>query len=147
MNGLIRGKRLVWVLDGKCWRAESQFGVYRAYDCGGWDLSSFDDRQTINEGEATSADLAKSACQSDHDLRAMASIQVGPFEWVGDTCNVGQFQLSVTHRLSESSGISYWRWAVWCCSALVRADEEYERDKAITAAEQFVTRLVMGDRE
>lgn len=140
MNGLIRGKRLVWVQDGKCWRAETQFGVYRAYECGQWELCAFDDWSTINEGETSSRELAQAECQADHDQRAMASVDV-PIEWDGDAATCGWMRLNVW-QVPESDE---WQWdARYLVNPPFTYGIEDTRDDAVKTAETFVRQLVMG---
>jgi hypothetical protein len=141
MSGLIRGKRLVWVRTDKCWRAETYFGVYRAYENGGWDLSTEDDWQTISDGTTASRELAQSACQSDHDLRAMASIQVGSREWK----QVDDYETNGICIVEPCD--DHYRWQCTINTCCVEIGVATTREKAITAAEKFVTRLVMGERE
>lgn len=88
MSGLIRGKRLVWVRDGSCWRAESQFGIYEVFETKRWYLSPLGDMTVIHDGSGETIDLAKSSCQVDHDQRAMASVEIVPLEWHGDLASV-----------------------------------------------------------
>lgn len=145
MSGLIRGKRLVWVRDGKVWHAESQFGVYYAHksttpDKYHWDLSPFDDLNTIHEGKSDTLGLAQAACQADHDSRAMASIDVVPFEWsdaIGKRSQVGELSLCVWKS-------SQWCWTVRLYTNLIASGADVDESAAITAAEQFVRQLVMG---
>lgn len=146
MSGLIRGKRLVWVRDGmyiNCWRAECQFGVYSAWNAGAnfrWRLRSFDNRRTIHEGESDTLELAQAACQADHDQRAMASVDVVPFEWEV-TGNTGRAKVGeLTVRVSFPGRAASHFVEVNVLKFMPRAD----RDAAITAAEQFVRQLVMG---
>jgi hypothetical protein len=146
MSGLIRGKRLVWVRDGICWRAESQFGVHYAHkstspDKYHWDISTRDDFTTIHEGEADTLELAQAACQADHDSRAMASVDVVPFEWSGDVAIVGAFTASIW-QVPESTT---WQWDIQLsdCRTITYGIED-TRDDAVNAAETFVRQLVMG---
>ena len=150
MSGLIRGKPLVWVRDGKCWRAESQFGVYYVHrssqsDMYYWDLSPFDDTSTINEGEESTLETAQFACQLDHDSRAMASVEVVPFEWkqtaIGLCANVGNMTLCVWMSLLQSG----WCWHLCAkTTRVIEAGTATDEQAAITAAETFVRQLVMG---
>jgi hypothetical protein len=94
-------------------------------------------------------EVAQSACQSDHDLRAMASVNVGPFEWVGvldkDQAMVGKLSM---HVRMAWDGSNQWFWNVQLGDSMTLGYGLKEsRAEAITAAEQFVTRLVMGERE
>ena len=145
MSGLIRGKRLVWVRDGmyiNCWRAECQFGVYSAWNAGAnfrWRLRSFDNRRTIHEGESDTLELAQAECQADHDQRAMASVEVVPFEWVDGAVQAGPLSLVV---LSQPPGLV---WRVQYGKKTLQFGAVPDRDDAaITAAETFVRQLVMG---
>lgn len=144
MSGLIRGKPLVWVRDGMyidCWSAECQFGVYFAWNDGSkfrWRLRSFDTRRTINEGDSDTLERAQSACQADHDQRAMASVEVVPFEWLNDSVKAGPLSLVV---LNQPNG---WMWRVQYGKQSLLVATARDRDAAITAAEQFVRQLVMG---
>ena len=150
MTGLIRGKPLVWVRDGTCWRAESQFGVYYAHqstmpDKYHWDLSPFDDLNTIHEGESYTLDLAQAACQADHDQRAMASVEVVPFQWV---C-INEYQWHADLGFVDAYAHLYsdrktWRWQIDADGISMAVGTAPDRDAAITAAEQFVRQLVMG---
>lgn len=146
MSGLIRGKRLVWVRDGmyiNCWRAECQFGVYSAWNAGAnfrWRLRSFDNRRTIHEGESDTLELAQAACQSDHDQRSIASIEVVPFEWKNGVSTVGPFSLRVWHRSALT-----WRWEVRIEETQLAGDVVDDTEQAaITAAEAFVRNMIFG---
>ena len=140
MNGLIRGKRLVWVRDGNCWRAESQFGIYEVFESTRWYLSPIGDTTVIHEGAGETIELAQAACQADHDQRAMASVDVVPFEWEV-TGNTGRAKVGeLTVRVSFPGRAASHFVEVNVLKFMPRAD----RDAAITAAEQFVRQLVMG---
>ena len=143
MTGLIRGKPLVWVRECHCLRAESQFGVYYAFQEGTeyrWWLKSFDDRSTIHEGDSYTLELAQAECQADHDQRAMASVEVVPFEWkvTGNTGRAKAGELTI--RVSFPGRAASHFVEVNVLKFIPRAD----RDAAITAAERFVRQLVMG---
>lgn len=149
MSGLIRGKRLVWVRDGMCdvvWVAESQFGTYTVeYTtdktwC--WSLTAMwdGDASLITNGESDSRDLAQAACQADHDQRAMASVEVVPFEWsdaIGKRSQVGELSLCAWKS-------SQWCWTVRLYTNLIASGADVDESAAITAAETFVRQLVMG---
>ena len=145
MTGLIRGKRLVWVRDGNIWRAQSQFGnyfVHKSAKCQyfHWDLSTIGDDETLNEGQADTLELGQAACQADHDSRAMASVEVVPFEWkvTGNTGRAKAGELTI--RVSFPGRAASHFVEVNVLKFIPRAD----RDAAITAAERFVRQLVMG---
>lgn len=152
MSGLIRGKRLVWVRDVhyiNCWRAECQFGLYCVWRNGQeyrWRLLSDDDRRTIHEGKGGAVEQAQAACQSDHDLRAMASVEVVPFEWSqGDypIASAGPFTLTV---IEAADADWLWVWSVKLGFYVYEFGIVDSREKAIQFAETFVRQLVMGVR-
>ena len=144
MSGLIRGKRLVWVRDGN-WRAESQFGVYFVHYTSNlspamWGLRPYDGIGTIHGGVSDTLDIAQSACQSDHDQRSIASIEVVPFEWKNGVSTVGPFSLRVWHRSALT-----WRWEVRIEETQLAGDVVDDTEQAaITAAEAFVRNMIFG---
>ena len=141
MRGLIRGKPLVWVHDGNYWRAESQFGIYEVFETKRWYLSTLSDTTVIHDGSGETIELAQSACQVDHDQRAMASVEVVPFEWNGDVASVGKLTVSIW-QVPEATT---WQWDIQLndCRTITYGIDD-TRDDAMKAAETFVKQLVMG---
>jgi hypothetical protein len=113
-GGLILGKRMVWVFDGPNYaKAVSQFGEYECFRCGGgfrWELTISDGSYVVvvADGYCNNIAATQAACQSSHDLRAMASIQTAPFEWKEDEASVGELILSVWDIPNSSE----WEWDV-----------------------------------
>lgn len=157
MSGLIRGKPLVWVRDGMCdvvWVAESQFGTYTVeYTtdktwC--WSLTAMwdGDASLITNGESDSRELAQSACQADHDSRAMASVEVVPFEWVDGeqgwshaTHGIGSLAVSLVVFPLGDGGRHRWESSI--NNSRIDFGSRATKAEAITAAETFVRQLVM----
>jgi hypothetical protein len=142
MSGLIRGKRLVWEHNNHLFYATTAFGVYQTYQIvsgllhGQWAAVLSDGTY----GHHETLELAQAHCQADHDKRALSTVEVAPLVFEG-----------ATYEIAASAGAagvdifaygSHWKW-------LVTLDDNDgkcpSRDEAITAANQFVTRLVMGD--
>ena len=150
VTGLIRGKPLVFSVYGKGWHATSEFGGYYIYkeregNRFHWTLEiSGESYTTISEGYGDTLELAQSACQADHDARAMASVEVVPFEWAesGDSVvKAGAFTLRVH---SQGAGDAEWIWSIAFQFTVLEFGIVESREKAIQFAEQFVRQLVMG---
>jgi hypothetical protein len=149
MSGLIRGKRLVWhesrAADGDVMKfASSPFGTYyvRSFD-GKWSAMV---PMPGGQYEARDSELdADTLCQADHDKRALSTVEVAPLVFVQDgdvwTARGKHFSASVW----EVPRTAEWQWDVCANGPAFAYGIEDDKEAAITAANQFVTRLVMGE--
>lgn len=147
MSGLIRGKLLVFSVYGNGWHATSEFGGYYIYkeregNRFHWTLEiSGESYTTISEGYGDTLELAQSACQADHDQRAMASVEVVPFDWPESgtaIVEISDFIVRVYPARPE------WLLSISFKSTLLVFRPVDSREQAITAAEKFVRNMIFG---